>query len=791
MAGCLARLWHGPPIDFAKLQHQALRSANLELLKLLVDEAGPALNMDDFGLLSWDIVRNTSPQMRDTLRYLITTCGLSPNATFPVYPGANEHTNLLQRACHELNIDMVELLLQQGADAMCPGLEQGALHNLVLSARTMSLNTSRYADCYMPLVTRLREAGCPDVEHLDFSRRKYRHPAVSSVQTPGSIFESDYAWPHEDVPVNRRPDHVSWVEETGNSFSYHELLEGQIRLVKLQPSFDPSDPIDCMVIHTPIDEAPAYEILSIPDDCSTATLPITIGGKTLEVPHAVWDALHRVRRPDGPRLLWVEAVSINSDDLEESARRIELRSAVYPRARRALAWLGATDQDSQLVFFHLDQCRASRKLNWAHYKGSTQDAFHKLCRRSWFHQVESAHVVALSKSTTIFCGDDGGCDLRDLLRCTSFRQDYHPLHGIHGPNQLYNLEAISYHAGEMEVMRFARSCQPTDLEDMALQLASITRAQDVLLVPLRTGAGGVARSFAQHAILRCRSLSILHYGSAGLSRLQDGPSWVPDFASPTRAAPLPRVFGSHSYRSSHPWLLQAEPQFHDNGDLTLEGVFCGKVQAVGEPLSPISSEMTPGTKQFRKVLRSWEVVATSHLSNNGRKRFSHSVADAFADTIRAYDDAEQVGEARPSITDRACDFVAWYRQHGSGVLSSKEAAYFDNIETITAWQSESRRASGEDNSRGGCSVFTEDVERAIFGRRFFVTDDGSMGLAPIQSKAGDRLVFFQGGLYPWVVRARPDGRTYELIGDCYLYDFKVVDVFSGLSVEALRDITLN
>lgn len=32
-----------------------------------------------------------------------------------------------------------------------------------------------------------------------------------------------------------------------------------------------------------------------------------------------------------------------------------------------------------------------------------------------------------------------------------------------------------------------------------------------------------------------------------------------------------------------------------------------------------------------------------------------------------------------------------------------------------------------------------------YGRRFFITDQGSMGLAPARAREGDEIVFFLGG----------------------------------------------
>ncbi|KAH7039857.1 heterokaryon incompatibility protein-domain-containing protein [Microdochium trichocladiopsis] len=784
---------HGAWLDYAQYQKQAVRSANLELLILLVAQGGPAIDMQDFGHLAWDIMRDRSPAMRETLRYLITTYGLSPDVTFPAYPGSHQHANLLQRACDELNLEAVELLLQHGADVQCPGLDQTALEYLTHKTGTRPMSTSAYATHYMPLVHLLLERGCPDIKGLDFSKRKYRHPAVPPAQSVTITSLADnYAWPGKEIPTDSARDHIPWVEETGTAFIHGALPDGQIRLLELCPSATPSDPVECNILFTPISEAPDYEILSIASDSALATLPITLNGSSLEVSPAVWDALHRVRQSDRPRLLWIKAVCVDHDNEAELLSHAQLYEAIYRRATKALAWLGAADKNSQLVFQHLDKCRAARQLNWSHYRGTTQDAFHKLCQRPWFYQVDSALVVGCSRDTTILCGADSECQFAELLRCTSFRQDYHPLHGIYGPNQLQNLKAVADRSGLRQAMQFARLCQDTCEKEKIRAISSIV-GQYEFLSDSSSSDLELATSFTRHSILTERDISLLHFVGAGSSRLDGAPSWVASFCSQQGApALLPRVFGSYSYSSEHyPWKLLSEPEIRRSGELALKGVLCGKVQAVGESLTPIFPEMAPGSKAFRKVIRSWEVVCTSHLSNNGRKKFPQSVADAFADTIRAFDDHEQVGESRPAITSRACDFVEWYKQYGSGVMYSKEAAYFDEIETVQAWQNQAKAANGDGTSRVGCSTFTEAVERAIYGRRLFVTDDGSMGLAPAKSKAGDRLVFFPGGIYPWVIRPRADGRTHELIGDCYLYDFRVVEIFRALIPSAIREVILS
>lgn len=45
-----------------------------------------------------------------------------------------------------------------------------------------------------------------------------------------------------------------------------------------------------------------------------------------------------------------------------------------------------------------------------------------------------------------------------------------------------------------------------------------------------------------------------------------------------------------------------------------------------------------------------------------------------------------------------------------------------------------------------------------------------MGLAPPRAEPEDSIVYFPGGLYPFVMRPQKNG-SFVMIGDCYLYEF--------------------
>jgi hypothetical protein len=57
--------------------------------------------------------------------------------------------------------------------------------------------------------------------------------------------------------------------------------------------------------------------------------------------------------------------------------------------------------------------------------------------------------------------------------------------------------------------------------------------------------------------------------------------------------------------------------------------------------------------------------------------------------------------------------------------------------------------------------------RLSYGRRMFTTKGRYLALGPEYVKKGDCLAFLKGGRVPYVLR--PQGDSYEIVGDCYLH----------------------
>lgn len=366
-----------------------------------------------------------------------------------------------------------------------------------------------------------------------------------------------------------------WIEETITQFCYDPLDDNAIRLLELEPSPAREDPIRCKLIHVSRSEGHQYEILSCDwRDATKPQVPITLNGQTFDAPSEIWSALHRVRLGNRSRFLWTDAVCINQGPDKHGpgaadAERIEQRSQLdytYQSATGLLVWLGSAQNNSHLVFEHLDKCRKHAHINWCQYRGETLEAYRQLSQRPWFYRAHSAQELVLSKSATILCGLHHS-PWFDLTRCSSFMGtgDYfHPLKGPDGPTHLQHLRDLSRYFGHHRQLRtiamVLRHCRADDPRDKIFAAVMLeTRRLFGIMIDYSQDISTLFQTFTRKVIESSETLDILQwFGSQGCI---DGlPSWVPDYTVVNPAGTLPRVFGSSAAYSIH-YPLNIDPAF--------------------------------------------------------------------------------------------------------------------------------------------------------------------------------------------------------------------------------------
>ncbi|KAK3357967.1 heterokaryon incompatibility protein-domain-containing protein [Lasiosphaeria hispida] len=231
-------------------------------------------------------------------------------------------------------------------------------------------------------------------------------------------------------------------------YSAHPLLISQpdIRLVVIHPSTDLDAPISCSLRVVDLDKDPRYEALSYCWGDAKITADILVENTVLPVTTNLVAALRQLRRADGEREMWIDAICINQDDSDEKVNQIPLMRAIYSDSIRVVVWLGPQDTTSRDAFHFLG--KAAEKYNEGRQGGFLRlqqendsilssglgrtgahfildkpmlptslgdvlkppETFHRavttLLRRPWFRRVWIIQEVAFARSAVVLSGRD-------------------------------------------------------------------------------------------------------------------------------------------------------------------------------------------------------------------------------------------------------------------------------------------------------------------------------------------------------------------------------------------------
>ncbi|KAI1357522.1 heterokaryon incompatibility protein-domain-containing protein [Xylaria arbuscula] len=113
--------------------------------------------------------------------------------------------------------------------------------------------------------------------------------------------------------------------------------------------------LECTLITIDIANSPLeYEALSYVWGAKEPQVPIKCDGFNIPMTLNLRHALLALRHPTLPRPLWVDAICINQEDMDERARQVAYMRLVYQYADRVVVWLG---QESAVIQRGLTRAR--------------------------------------------------------------------------------------------------------------------------------------------------------------------------------------------------------------------------------------------------------------------------------------------------------------------------------------------------------------------------------------------------------------------------------------------------
>ena len=116
----------------------------------------------------------------------------------------------------------------------------------------------------------------------------------------------------------------------------------QIRLCSLSPVTS-GDLIKCYIEAFDLNSELEFEALSYTWGDPTDRVPIEANGETILVTKNLGTALWYLRKESDCRYLWIDAICINQDDINERSKQVALMGEIYRAARRVVSWLGIRD----------------------------------------------------------------------------------------------------------------------------------------------------------------------------------------------------------------------------------------------------------------------------------------------------------------------------------------------------------------------------------------------------------------------------------------------------------------
>ncbi|KAK6189615.1 hypothetical protein LQW54_013084 [Pestalotiopsis sp. IQ-011] len=269
----------------------------------------------------------------------------------------------------------------------------------------------------------------------------------------------------------------------------------------------------------------------------------------LMVPRNCFDALKALRLRDGTRILWIDAICINQNDLAERSSQVRMMARIFASASSTLIYVGKHTPSSLIVFRELseaasgciERCSYCNRFEPVRGRPSNEviQGLEELIHRPWFRRVWVLQESFVSRERRILCGED--VVSWDMLNALFFgyqhsRMTPSPLPFAWEPrNALFKAEG-SVWSNLWLCLHAVRGSLASDSRDKVFSLkALLGKEQDRLdqLIDYTKTAEEIFAALAR-IFLKAVGLKLL----ARIRHAHDlrMPSWVPDWS---QCSPLP------------------------------------------------------------------------------------------------------------------------------------------------------------------------------------------------------------------------------------------------------------
>lgn len=532
------------------------------------------------------------------------------------------------------------------------------------------------------------------------------------------------------------------------------------------------------------------------------------GASYVEVTMNAIHALQGLRDLCIPRLVRIDAICINQDDLEERARQVEVMKYIFSSARMTVVWLGASESRvlaySGLVDM-LAQARRKISVSSQVFPMDPRDRQRLMSiggvPPKENYEIELALLVDLLNSpwfTRSWVIQEAILSKQVILRQGNFEITFEDLAsafmliyelGWMQPSSKQTLAVLCQllaiaggrkgaQANEfmplLDLLCSFRSARTTDPRDKIYSVLGMTSHKaDSAMITYARDVGDVYRQWTLSMIAADQNLDVL--STVGVFERHDSivqDSWVTDWYSlDDNQAEIMAVNPRLQYHAT-PSSTIAFRYDNESRILSLHGVLIGTITATGLAMqnSHDHEQLDSGSwytlRQANRIFASWEAV--------GRLRseawYSHSDEsrrDAYWQTLLFPMQIDLV-EDKISMRERFDDWHNWTRKPHYWYESIHLHYFWPTyllcfaitmlyMELILRWT---------EFPHDQILSFTTSVP-SLAGWRMLRLNTGYIGRGPGRSRPGDYVALFKGGRAPLVVRR--DGDHWKLVGAAFVH----------------------
>ncbi|RDW77958.1 hypothetical protein BP5796_05810 [Coleophoma crateriformis] len=264
-------------------------------------------------------------------------------------------------------------------------------------------------------------------------------PAMKSLTEHVSAAAPDgFRWaliPEEPAAVDRRRGEIIKFDDPKSKnikeFRYERLsnMRKRIRLLELMAGKRETSEVECQLFEGEIKNGRVYRRKSDKDENEIevkfealswswgAELPeyqilIRRGGKRQRKKASkdlVW-ALRYLRYQDKDRILWIDAICIDQQNVDEKNHQVQMMSQIYGYADRVCVWLGLDDKESNMAINFIKkeilQLEQFDELCTNESNSEKWQSLLLLMQRQWFFRRWVVQEIALANDAMIYCGPD-------------------------------------------------------------------------------------------------------------------------------------------------------------------------------------------------------------------------------------------------------------------------------------------------------------------------------------------------------------------------------------------------